>query len=61
MENGQDAILARFAGEILFLPRHTSDQKDFIASACFKSDVSLKPFLDYARRPNSHRVRGPKS
>jgi hypothetical protein len=33
MENGQDAILARFARAILFLPRHKPDQKDFIASA----------------------------
>jgi|GEM_PF-518326 hypothetical protein len=61
MENAQDAIFARFARAILFLPRHKPDQKDFIASACFKSDVSLKQFLDYARRPNSYGVRGPTS
>jgi hypothetical protein len=42
MENGQDAIFARFARAILFLARHKPDQKDFIASACLKNYVSLK-------------------
>jgi hypothetical protein len=46
MENAQDAIFARFARAMIFLPRHRSDQKDFIASACLKSDVSLKRFLE---------------
>ena len=49
LENSQDAILARFAREIIFFAAPKSDQKDFIASACLKSDVSLKPFLSYAR------------
>jgi len=53
MGNGHDAIFARFTRATIFLPRHKPDQKDFIASACLKNDVSFKRFLDYSRRQNS--------